>query len=288
MFLHITLKCKTDSIWYKNHLQHTLYKTFNNTKMKSSFIKLRFDRLKITELKSLYQSIVNFLKSIDQNELHLEWATNHLIRQEVLLDNLRTKSKKLPLTDEIAHLHKVRDNLMCALILNSKALLRAGFDDFQKTDKRIFNLVYNTIQYDIHERLTIKDRKIDNLIRTVKEDDQARIDFELLGLTRYLKALEDNKKQIAENKKNRRMKMKVNPVGFSLKNKIQLIAEIQTFITAFNLTVIQHPEIDYYHTIRVIDSLMIECRAQLRNRATRRKTAQAKEQLKTQQEENEE
>ncbi|MFZ4726782.1 MAG: DUF6261 family protein [Paludibacter sp.] len=256
--------------------------------MKSAFIKLRFDRLKIIELKSLYQSIVYFLKSIDQNELHLEWATNHLIKQEVLVDNLRTKTRKLPLTDEIAHLHKVRDNLMSALILNSKALVRAGFNDFQQIDKRIFSLVYDTIQYDIHERLTIKDRKIDNLIRTVKEDEQMRMDFELLGLIRYIKALEDNKKQIAEQKKNRRMKMKANPVGFALKNKNQLIAEIQTFITAFNLNIIQHPEIDYSQTVRIIDSLMINCRGQLRNRASRRKTAQEKELLKTQQVENEE
>jgi hypothetical protein len=74
--------------------------------------------------------------------------------------------------------------------------------------------------------------------------------------------------------------------GITIPSKEHIIGELRLFLQTVEITAITHPETDYKPLISIINVLLTEARAQLRNLATRRKTTKAKAQAEQKQQTN--
>lgn len=249
--------------------------------MKSQFIKVRYDRMKNEELLALYHLIMNHLESYDAKQLDLSMAFDRFCQQEETLQNLRRKQRKLPQTAQIVVLRKQNDKLVSALLLHLKALKQAEFDD-QKLEIQIsYDWTRKLFKNFVHEGRFTKNGKLNALLQMMKQDKAMRVAYEKLGLMRYIQQIEKVKSQITENTEKNKAEKRLRPAaGVTIPSKEHVTDELRLLLQTIEITAITHPETDYTSLIRIINLLLTEARAQLRNLATRRKTTAAKAEQK--------
>ena len=103
-------------------------------------------------------------------------------------------------------------------------------------------------------------------------------------LPAYLNAISDLKMQL-ENKWLERLneKGKLPEPGITIPSKEEVISELRFLLQSIDVTAATHPENDYSILIENINYELTKARAQLRNLASRRKTAKAKAEKKNDQ-----
>jgi len=253
--------------------------------MKSPFIIVRFDRMKNADLSALCSYIISTFDLVDGKTLLLEPAFNRFRKQEPLLNNLNPKYRKLPHTKRITELRKRMDNLIGGLLLNVKALKRADLPgqhtEIIATEKYLRKLFKNYI----HLRIITKDSLVNTLRHEIAKKEDLYAYFGKLGLMLYADTIEELNYEI-DNQKNERYdyKRQLPEPGITIPSKEEIISELRLLLQSITITVITHPENDYEFLINYINALLTEARAQLRNLASRRKTAKEKEKNKPGQE----
>lgn len=241
--------------------------------MSLKLITVRFDRLKIAELDTIYETLNSYFESIDVKGLHLEWAVEHFMM------HLQYRNYKKPSTKEktpILQQHfKALDNIVGAMQQHSKALVRAEFEDIGGAAKVANNAIKDNLHYNPNSKQLAKMMAL-NIFFTHPQTVASIADFELVGLSRYLRVIENHQLKITK-LLDYKLKAKLEKNGMNAqKSKQMLIKGIQTFTTAYKLSAIQHPEINYDTVTAYMNELLIKYRALLRNRATRRLKKQEK------------
>ena len=253
--------------------------------MKNLFITVRFDRMKNGDLMALYHQMMTYLETFDANLLDLSMAFGRFYQQEEHLQNLERKQRKLPQTPQIVALRKQNDKLVSAMLLHLKALKYAGFDD-QRTDLSLsYDRTRKHFKDFVHLGQYSKDAKLNIYLRTLKNDGELYAAIENLGLMRYVQKIENVNLQIEKNTEKNKAEKKTRPaVGATIPSKEHVIDELRLFLRTIEIAAITHPDTDYTRIVQIINQLLTEERAQLRNLASRRKTAKAKAELKQQRE----
>jgi hypothetical protein len=245
--------------------------------MKNPFIKVRFDRMKNEELIVLYQQIINLLKMYDAEQFDLSMAFKRFCQQKEELKNLERKQRKLPQTANIVSLRKQNDKLVSAMLLHLKALKYAAFDDQMVEIQISYDWTRKLFKNFAHEGQRSKNAKLNILLKAINQKEAIHDAFEKLGIIRYVTEIVKINQLIADNnKKNNAVKQLRPAVGVSIPTKVLVIDELRLLLRTIEITAITHPDIDYHPLVREINQLLTEARTQLRNLATRRKTAVAK------------
>jgi len=249
--------------------------------MKRLFIKVRFDRMQNMDLKILCQHIHKTIQSIDAEALQLDVACRRFGQMEPHFKNLFPKHRKMPQTETIVKLRKRMDDLISALLLHIKALKRADFPE--QHNEVIVSEIYirKLFKNFVHEGILAKNGNLNEFFVEINKKEELYNTLEKIGLSRYIDALVDLRQQIKKNTQQRTdLKLQQPRSGVTISSKEQIISELQILLQTIEITAITHPEIDYNELISFINQYLIEARAQLRNLASRRKTALVKAEKK--------
>ena len=245
--------------------------------MRNIFIKLRFDRMKNGDIHALCNRLMVVFGLYDAKALDLEQAFARFKELEPSLTNLNPKKRKLPQTEELKALRKRQDDLVTALLLHTKALKRANFEDYEKDAKTCYNVTYSIFKNYIHEDIDNKASKMYAFKGQLNLKSEYYFGFEKMGLLRYAEALETIETQIDKQTRERKKEKEARPpVGIALPTKEHAIEELRLLLNSIEIKHLTQPATDYKPLIGLINGYLIECRGQLRNLASRRKTAKEK------------
>jgi hypothetical protein len=249
--------------------------------MKRPFIKVRFDRMQIADLKILCNEIVTVIKSADADSLQLNTAFSRFNKLEPAFDDILSKKRKLPQTEDIVKMRKRLDDLVSALLLHIKALERAQFPD-QKKEVRVCGVfIQSQFKNFIHESMPTKYSRLFQLQNELKVKGDVYEALDKLGLIRYTDAITAIKIQLDVETQNRTdFKLKQPKPGITTPTKEEIISELKLLLQTIEITSITYSEANYKQLINDISYYLTEARAQLRNLASRRKTAKEKAEKK--------
>lgn len=253
----------------------------DTSNIKSTLTTLAFDRMRSIELIALYENLSDQFKSIDAKILHLEWAFEHFKTLHEPAQKSRRSGTTIPQTKALNSHFKAIDNLMCGLKMQCKALIRADFESTREAATTINRILNQQIKYDIHASQENKIKRVDLFFNIVRDYSMSLAYFEMAEIKPYIDAARYNYQKIKELNTDRIYYKAANAPGSSLKNKREFIKGMQTFLSAYKLAVLQHPEVDYSLLTRILNSEFTTSRAQLRNRATRRLRKNERLQLKS-------
>ena len=249
--------------------------------MKRAFITVRFDRMKNHDLAILCKDIIRALKNVDTEKLQLNVSFERFEQTKPLLKNLEPKYRKLPQTKDMEALRKRQEQLVTAMLLHLKATERANFEDQQHDLKHCKYLLRKLFGKFVHQGMSDRICEIRDMETCLKTMDDFRIAVSALGLLRYLNTLsevsEDYNTKFMERLNAR---AKEPEAGITIPSKEKVISELRFLLQSIDVTAATHPENDYSKLIELINYDLTKARAQLRNLASRRKTAKAKAEKK--------
>jgi Family of unknown function (DUF6261) len=249
--------------------------------MKRAFITVRFDRMKNHDLAILCKDIIRALKNVDTEKLQLNVSFERFEQTKPLLKNLEPKYRKLPQTKDMEALRKRQEQLVTAMLLHLKAIERASFEDQQHDLKHCKYLLRKLFGKFVHQGMSDRTCEIRDMETCLKTMDDCRIAVSALGLLRYLNTLsevsEDYNTKFMERSNAR---AKEPEAGITIPSKEEVISELRFLLQSIDVTAATHPENDYSKLIEIINYDLTKARAQLRNLASRRKTAKAKAEKK--------
>lgn len=252
--------------------------------MRNIFIKLRFDRMKNGDIHALCNRLMVVFGLFDAKALDLEKTFARFKELEPSLTNLNPKKRKLSQTEELKALRKRMDNLVTALLLHTKALKRAHFEDYEKDANTCYNVTYSIFKNYIHEDIGNKASKMYAFKGQLNLKSEYYSGFEKMGLLRYAEALETIETQIDKQTRERKKEKEARPpVGIALPTKEHAIEELRLLLNSIEIKHLTQPATDYKPLISLINGYLIESRGQLRNLASRRKTAKEKLEAKKEQ-----
>jgi len=249
--------------------------------MKKAFITVRFDRMQNIYLKVLCQQIISEVEKYNSEQFQLDVIVKRFKQTEPLLKNLSQKYRKMPQTATIETLRKRQEVVVSSMLQHLKAVKRVEFDD-QKTDvNNCFHIILKHFKNFVHEGMRARNGIINSLQLHLKSNSNLGNAIQALGLYRYIDAILDLKLQMNSKKLERtNLKLQQPRPGVTLPSKAEIISELRFMLQSIDVIAATHPENDYRQLISSINQYLTEARAQLRNLASRRKTAKAKEEKK--------
>ena len=249
--------------------------------MKRAFITVRFDRMQNMDLLILCHNIISCLETSNTEQLQLTVSLERFKKIESLLYNLEPKQRKLPHTKTIMSLRKRQDELVTALLLHLKAIERAAFDDQAHDLLYCKNQLRKLFKKFVHQGMASRNTEVRDMETCLETEEEFRNAVTALGLLRYTTAISELKKQQDDEwLKRSHVKGKQPRPGITLPSKETVISELRFLLQSIDVTAATHPEIDYKLLITLINEQLLESRAQLRNLASRRKTAKEKAEKK--------
>ena len=254
--------------------------------MTSNFITFRFDRLKYSELGSLYLQINKMLLREDVEKRNLTVPIARYSEQMALLSNLDTKTRTRYFKKGYAVHLKRLDDLVSALLLHLKALGRADFPEYS---------------YDVNEVNKVIRKELSNFVHVGAGNKKAVLTIVLIcfdpvnnwlwecadriGVSRYLEELRITREKIDSIEKAEKAAKKGQSSSVeAVKAKAELIQGLRMLLQCIDVTVLSYPDVDYTSLIALINLELKEHRAQLRNLQTRRIRKKEKEEQLSNQE----
>ena len=234
------------------------------------------------EFLALCKSLMQSIEKYDLNALGLEESfPTFKLRVEPLLDHLVVKQRKMPQSDPIIDLRKRLNDLVTALLLYVKSLKRAAFSEQAESIKQCSDYIRTNFKEFVHLGIFTQNGLLYNLKNELERNEQMAKACEELGIMRFVQEINVTRTKIKE-LENERKKTKLSQpeAGATLIAKDQLISELKYLLLSIERQILIHPEADHTFIVNLINSYLIEARAQLRNLASRRKTAKAKAEKK--------
>ena len=250
--------------------------------MSKTFIKVRFDRMHNEEFMLLCKSLMQCIEKYDPNALGLEDTfRNFKGRVEPKLPHLKVKQRKMPQSDPINELRKRMNNLVTALLLYVKSLDRAAFREQAESIKQCSDYIRFNFKEFVHQGVFTQRALLNNLKNELDRNEEMVKACEELGIMRFVQEINVTREKIKE-LENQRTKTKLSQpeAGTTLIAKDQLISELKYMLLSIERQILTHPETDHTFIVNLINSYLIDARAQLRNLASRRKTAKEKAEKK--------
>jgi hypothetical protein len=249
--------------------------------MKHAFITVRFDRMKNLDLLILCNDIIKSIEDVDTEQLQLSVSLNRFKQMKPLIRNLEPKFRKMAQTKTMEALRKRQEVLVTAMLLHLKAIERAAFDDQMHDLLQCKDLLRKLFRKFVHQGMIKREAEIRDIETYLETEDDFRNAVTSLGLIRYLNDISDLKVQLTDQWFQRSDEKKKQPrPGVTLPSKEKIISELRFLLQSIEVTAATHPENDYSHLITQINIDLIDARAQLRNLASRRKTAKTKAEKK--------
>ena len=270
---HITNNLRNISIINSTYLVVFQLKLISKQKksifMKSLFITIRFDRMKNMDIVTLYHRLITYTKQFTSNSDLLK-AANKLELHKNQSEVLHPKQRKQPHTAEITKLRAANDKLIAAILLHLKALNYAAFDEEKsalfKWEKTLAKELKNYKRKLIQEKDVIRHTLLQRA-----NNDAIKTDFNTLGLTRFidkLKQTDDSIDMLLGKQKEIRATLPAPNTTIPTKEK--LIDEIRFFLRTVEMHLMLNPDLNEKNLVDMINVVLKEYRAQLRNTTTRR------------------
>ena len=250
--------------------------------MSKLFIKVRFDRMHNDEFMILCKSLMQSIEKYDPNALSLEDTfRNFKGRVEPVLKHLESKQRKMPQSDAINELRKRVNDLVSALLLYVKSLDRAAFAEQAASILQCSVFIRHNFKDFVHQGVFTQSGLLFNLKNELDRNEQMKKACEELGIMRFVQEINVTREKIKELENDRtKTKLSQPQTGATLIAKEQLISELKYLLLSIERQILLVPETDHDFIVNLINSYLIDARAQLRNLASRRKTAKAKAQKK--------
>jgi len=250
--------------------------------MSKTFIKVRFDRMHNGEFLALCKSLMQSIEKYDLNALGLEDTfRNFKGRVNPLLPQLKVKQRKMPQSDPITDLRKRLNDLVTALLLYVKSLKRAAFREQADSINQCSGYIRSNFKDFVHQGVFTQSGLLYNLKNELDRNEEMTKACEELGIMRFIQEINVTREKIKELENDRtKTKLSQPEAGATLIAKDQLISELKYLLLSIERQILTHPETDHTFIVNLINSYLIEARAQLRNLASRRKTAKAKAEKK--------
>ncbi len=250
--------------------------------MSKPFIKVRFDRMQNTAFEKLCETLMQIIEKYDLNELGLEDTFNNFKEKvKPLLNYLDKKDRKMPQSDTIIDQRKRLNELVTALLLYIKSLKRAAFNEQTESIAVCYTFIRNEFKGFVHMNIFVQNTLLDNLTAKLNKDEGMTKACEELRIMRFVDEINHTREKIVDLQKQRTVVKLSQPKAEStLIAKEQIISELKFLFISIERLILIQPETDYKPLVALINTYLIAERAQLRNLASRRKTAKIKSQKK--------
>jgi len=247
--------------------------------MTSNFIIFRFDRLKYSDLSSLYLQINKILLRDDVEKKNLTVPFARYSEQMALLTNLETKTRSKYFKKESAVYLKRLDDLVSALLLHLKALGRADFPEYSYDVKEVNKVIRKELINFVHVGIDNKKSALNVISNYFNPVDNWLWECAVrIGVSRYLEELRITREKMDSlEKAEKGAKNGQSSSVEAVKAKAELIKEMRTLLQCIDMTVLNYPDVDYTSLIVLINYELKEHRTQLRNLQTRRIRKKEKE-----------
>lgn len=247
--------------------------------MKSNFITIQLDRLKYSDLNTLYRSIQEIILRQDADSMHLSVPFTRFCGLTAQLACLETKVRtKYNRADYTKHLKRL-DQLVSALLLHLKALKRADFPEFRFEVNEVNRLVRKEMSNFVHVGVDNKKAALDIILMYF--DPSSKNWYEAAakpGLSRYFEELRltRGKMDSIENDEKAAKKGQASSEE-AIKAKSETIHELRLLFQHIDMASLSYPDVDYTLLIARINLEIKTYRTQLRNLQTRRIRKKEKE-----------
>ena len=243
--------------------------------MKSLFITIGLDRMKNMDVVTLYHSLITYTKRYTSNTDLLK-AVAKLELNKSKSEVLHPKQRKQPLTAEITKLRAANDKLIVAIQYQLKALHNAGFEEEKSTLSKWEKSFAKELKS--YKRKLIQEKEVIHYtLNRWAQRENNKADFKLLGLTRYIDRLNQTDVQINALLAKQKAILSTRPApNTTIPTKEKLISEIRFFLRTIEMHLLIDPELNEKNVVDMINVLLKEYRAQLRNTTTRRIKRNAK------------
>lgn len=243
--------------------------------MKSLFITIGLDRMKNMDVVTLYHSLITYTKRYTSNTDLLK-AVAKLELNKSKSEVLHPKQRKQPLTAEITKLRAANDKLIVAIQYQLKALRNAGFEEEKSTLSKWEKSFAKELKS--YKRKLIQEKEVIHYtLKRWAQNDEYIADFKMLGLTRYIDRLKQTDDRIDELLAKQKAILSTRPApNTTIPTKEKLISEIRFFLRTIEMHLLIDPELNEKNVVDMINVLLKEYRAQLRNTTTRRIKRNAK------------
>ena len=254
--------------------------------MKSKFITIQLDRLKYSDLNTLYRSIQEIILRQDADSMHLSVPFTRFCGLTAQLACLETKVRtKYNRADYTKHLKRL-DQLVSALLLHLKALKRADFPEFRFEVNEVNRLVRKEMSNFVHVGVDNKKAALDIILMYFDPSSKNWSEAAAKpGLSRYFEELRltRGKMDSIENEEKAAKKGQASSAE-AMKAKAEVIQELRLMLQHIDMAALSYPEVDYTTLIAVINNELKTYRMQLRNLQTRRIRKKEKEDQQSNQE----
>lgn len=238
--------------------------------------KPRFDRMKNDQLQKICTDLIRLRDKFDFKAMHLEGAFGVIQKSNVLTKNFQPHKANAALNSRIDEHRKRLDDLVSGLHLNIKGLSKACFKEDTDVMAHV-EITAKSMLADFNQvNLLKKTSRLMDLTRIRQTDHPLNEPYTRLHLMRYVVEIENTFTRLKELESRRTKEKRQVPKGGGVQSKEALVFNLKLFMQSIQHATVLHPETDYRYLIAMIREITIPHMAQVRNLATRRKTAQLK------------
>lgn len=246
--------------------------------MKSLFITVRFDRMKNSDIHTLYHQLISSTNYKKTTVPELLNAINRLEQHKPLTKALATKPRKQLHTAEITKLRTTTDKLIAAILLQIKALSYAQFDEDTKALLIVKGPLTKLFKNYNKKMIPEKATNLHTFNSYIKYQRNFSAAFTDLGLMRFLNKLNEADTEIDRLLELQKKAQEQLPAPNTTQHtKEKVIEEIRFYLRTIDMYLLTHPEVDAETLINVTNNFLKSARTQLRNTTTRRLRRKDKE-----------
>jgi len=241
--------------------------------MKRNFTTFSFMRIPKLEFPGFINSIVVITDKYDPVALYINTMYAKLKEKQPLLGNLEIVYKKEPETAVLIALRNKRENLLRAVLDQTRALSKAGVASQTEPLKLVLPFVEKYFNNIIANNTKTRSERINQMFTKLDADDQLQDALTVVGLIVFLNELRPLQHSLEQTQNLRRTVKSARPRMKTKEVKAEITLALLNYLKSIELAIIEHPTVDYTALVNEINELLISYKAALKARATRNKNA---------------
>jgi len=241
--------------------------------MRKIFTTFPFNRVAKLEYPELINDVIAITDKYDPEALFINGMYVVLKQQQPLLKNLEVVYKKSSDTEVLKKFRSRREDLLKAILSQTKGLVKANVTSQAESLKLILPFVGKYFNSIISDNNKTRSERIKQMFIKLDEDADLNDAVTSVGLSIYINELRSLKINIEDTQNARRksnsdrLRMRTNEV------KVTISTALTNFLKLIELAIIEHPTVDYSPLVNELNELFITYSSDIKARNTRNKNA---------------
>jgi hypothetical protein len=257
----------------KMNLPEQLNIHLNKFRMRKVFYLFPFMRIPKLEYPQFVNDIIAITEKYHPESFYINGLFGKLKEVQPSLKNLEVVYKKEPNTAVLKELRFKRENLLIAILAQIKAVSKAGVPSMSEQLKLVLPFTEKYFGRIMSNNTKIRSERINQMFAALDADTLLQTAMNSVGLGVYLNELRPLQLSMENTQNERRAKKSARPKMKTKEVKEKVTTALTNFLRSIELSIIEHPEVDYMPLVNEINDLLLSTKTELKARETRNKTA---------------